>query len=401
MPSFDTPIDRTNSSSEKWGSLARIFGSEDVLPMWVADMDFKVPEAVIKALHDKADHGVFGYSFLSDSYKEAVTGWMLRRHNWKIEPQSIVYAPGVVPALYHLVETFTEPGEEVIIQPPVYPPFARVVNNQDRKLLLNPLRERENGHYDMDFEQLETLMDGTAGRAKMLILCSPHNPVGRVWTREELLKLHELAERYGVLVVSDEIHADLVFEPHVHVPFASLSEQANQHSIVCTAPSKTFNLAALNTSNIIIANPELREKFVHNLSIREVAHAGIFGLTAAEAAYNHGEAWLNDCLAYIRSNMEFVQQHMARYLKADGTPLVKTLLPEATYLMWFDFRELGMTAEELNEFMVKEARLGLNNGAPFGQEGEGFMRMNLACSHSLVKEAMQRLDKAMERYIGK
>ncbi|WP_138494667.1 MalY/PatB family protein [Paenibacillus pinistramenti] len=398
MSMFDTPVNRRNTSAEKWDDLDHIFGSGDVLPMWVADMDFRAPEAVIKALHERAEHGVFGYSFLGDSYREAVAGWMLRRHQWQVDPEAVVHAPGVVPALFHLVGAFTSPGEEVIIQPPVYPPFARVVNNLGRKLLLNPLLRNQEGRYEMDFKQLESLMNGEAGRAKMLILCSPHNPVGRVWTRDELSALHELAERYNVLVVSDEIHADLTFSPNVHVPFAALSEQAKEHSIICTAPSKTFNLAALNTSNIIIHNPELRSKFKDQLSTYEAGQAGIFGLTAAEAAYTHGDEWLDECLDYIRSNMEGVLQHITRYKNKDGSPLVTAHLPEATYLLWLDFRPLGLTADELSAFMIKEARLGLNSGASFGREGEGFMRMNLACPRSIVDEALQRLNVAMERF---
>jgi cysteine-S-conjugate beta-lyase len=277
----------------------------------------------------------------------------------------------------------------------VYPPFARVVNNLGRELLLNPLVQNENGHYEIQFEQLETLMNGEAGQARMLILCSPHNPVGRVWSRDELMTLHKLAERYNVMVVSDEIHADLTFDPAVHIPYASLSEQACKHSITCMAPSKTFNLAGLNTSNIIISNPELREKLVQAFQTHEVAHPGVFGITAAEAAYTHGDAWLDECLAYIRSNMEYVVNALSKYTQPDGKPLFPVELPEATYLLWIDFRALGLSAEELNTFMIEKARLGLNSGAPFGTEGEGFMRMNLACAHSLVEEAMQRLDAAL------
>lgn len=391
MSLFDLPVERKGTSCVKWDGLRGMFKTDDVLPMWVADMDFKVPEAVTAALQERIGHGVFGYTLMSEGYKEAVKGWMQKRHGWAISSDSIVYSPGVVPALHQIVQAFTEPGDQVIIQPPVYPPFSKVVLNQGRELVLNPLRETD-GDYMMDFDHLESLMNE---KVKMLILCNPHNPIGRVWNRGELEQLQAIAEKYDVLIVSDEIHADLVFAPNAHVPYATLSAAAADRSIICTAPSKTFNLAALHTSNIIVSNAALREKLEETLRSNMIGGIGALGMAATEAAYNHGEEWLNECLAYIKGNMEYVQAHLSTYKSADGVPLVTSKLPEATYLMWLDFRRLGLEAKELEKFIIEQARLGLNTGASFGKEGEGYMRINLACTRSTVEEAMARLDAAM------
>ncbi|WP_223068906.1 MalY/PatB family protein [Paenibacillus caui] len=396
MTSFNTLIDRNNTSSSKWDARSAIFGTEDVLPMWVADMDFRAPDAVIQALHKKVEHGIFGYTYMTDSYKQAVADWMQRRFGWTIQPDSIVHSPGVVPALHQIVQAFTEPGDQVIIQPPVYPPFYRVVANQGRELVLNPLR-RDGDSYSIDFDHLESLMND---KVKLLILCSPHNPVGRVWSREELEQLETIAEKHNILIVSDEIHADIVFQPNRHIPYASLSESASSRSIICTAPSKTFNLAGLNTSNVIIPNPNLRSKLATTMRKNEMTGMGILGTAAAEAAYNHGEEWLDQCLAYIRSNLEYVHRHTSGYKDSNGSPLIKSSLPEATYLLWLDFGALGMDSKELNAFIVEKARLGLNDGSAFGKEGASFMRMNLACPRSTAEEAMARLDLAMQQ-LGK
>lgn len=395
MTAFDLPVNRRHTSSEKWDGLATVFGTEDVLPLWVADMDFKAPQAVIEALQRRAAEGVFGYTFMAEGYKEAVVSWMKKRHGWTILPESIVFSPGVVPALYHIVAAFTKPGDQVIIQPPVYPPFSRVVTNQGRELVLNPLKEL-NGTYTMDFDHLKALMND---KVKMLILCNPHNPVGRAWKRGELQQLAAIAEKYGVLIVSDEIHGDLTFKPAKHVPFASVSDFAANYSIICTAPSKTFNLAAMQTANIIIQNPDLRQQLNGMMRRHEAGGISAMGLAATEAAYNHGESWLTECLAYTRQNLEYVHQHTASYLDAEGLPLVASRLPEATYLLWLDFRRLGMNPKDLEQFMVQEARLGMNSGHTFGKAGEGFMRMNLACSRDMAEEAMKRLDAAIGKLL--
>lgn len=388
---FDLAIDRNRTSCEKWDNLQAVFGAGDALPMWVADMDFAAPPAVVKALHDRVEHGVFGYTFPPTSYKEAIAHWMQSRHSWTIQPEWIQFCPGVVPALSLLVEAFTAPGDQVMIQTPVYPPFYQVVKDHGRELVTNTLLQNEDGDYVMDFDHLERSL--SSGLVKMLILCSPHNPVGRVWTRDELSRVADLCIRHHVLVISDEIHSDLVFEQGKHVPYAALSEEAAQSSIICTAPSKTFNIAGLNTANIIIPNEQHRSKFRKALKRFALGSITPLGAAATEAAYREGGEWLDALLVYIRDNMKLVHSYASEHL-----PEVKVYLPEATYLLWLDFRAMGMNSDELNRFLIHEAKLGLNNGAAFGVEGEGFMRMNVACTRATVQEALSRLHKAMDEW---
>ena len=308
---------------------------------------------------------------------------MQRRHNWRIDADWIVFTPGIVPALSIAVQQFTSPGDAVVIQTPVYPPFYDVVRDQGRELITNPLIE-EQGQYTMDLEQLETSLQ--TGKVKMLILCSPHNPVGRVWSREELEDLASLCLKYNVLIVSDEIHADLVYERGTHTPLSLISEVIADHSIICTAPSKTFNIPGLCTSNIIIPNARLQEHFARGVRTLGLSSISTLGAVATEAAYNGGEDWLDQCLAYIRGNMEYVQQFIADHL-----PSVQVHLPEATYLLWVDFRGLGLTHAQLSKKLLHEAGLAFNSGVVFGKECAGFMRINVACPRATVEEAMRRL----------
>jgi len=384
---FNQLTHRNHTASMKWDGIESIFGVKDALPMWVADMDFTAPPSVIHAFQERLTHGVFGYSLKTDSYYQAIIDWMKRRHQWEIEKDWIVYSPGVVPALSLIVQTFTELGDKVIIQTPVYPPFYQVVENHGRELILNPLHLVD-GKYTMDLAQLEAQIDE---QVKMLILCSPHNPVGRVWTKEELVPLAELCSRRNILVVSDEIHADLLFNKGSHTPYAALSEEAKNQSIICTAPSKSFNIAGLHTSNIIIPNPDLRNQFVGTLQKYALDSISPFGLIATEAAYNAGEEWLNECLLYIRGNMEYVRQYIEESL-----PELRVTMPEATYLLWIDFRKLGMSVDELSSFMLNKAKIVCNSGSAFGQNGEGFMRMNVGCQRGVVEDAMKRLDSAIQ-----
>lgn len=386
---FDLAIDRTCTNCQKWDNVPTVFGVPDALPMWVADMDFAAPPAVVEALHKRVEHGVFGYTFPTESYRGAIADWMKNRHSWTIQQEWIQFCPGVVPALSLIVDAFTEPGDQVVIQTPVYPPFYRVVQEHGRELIHNPLRLSEDGDYSMDFEDLENSF--STGNVKMIILCSPHNPVGRVWSKEELERLASLCQQYDVLVVSDEIHADLVFEQGGHTPFAALSEDAEGRSIICTAPSKTFNIAGLNTANMIIPNAQLRSKFRKILNRYSIGSITPMGAAATEAAYREGEPWLDELLVYIRGNMELVRNYAQEHL-----PELKVFMPEATYLLWIDFRQMGLSHEELTRFLVHEAKLGLNSGASFGKDGEGFMRMNLACTRATVQEALSRLHQAIE-----
>ncbi|GGJ25584.1 MalY/PatB family protein [Paenibacillus hunanensis] len=386
---FDHPPQRTGTNSEKWDKLQHLFGTEEALPLWVADMDFAVPQPVQDALKQSAEHGVIGYSFQSDAYYEALQSWMRSKHGWEIQKDWVVFTPGVVASLNFAVHTFTEPGDRVMIQTPVYPPFYSVITGHGREVVENPLQRDEAGRYTMDFEHLERTLDSSI---KMFILCSPHNPIGRVWTREELERLEELCAKHDILVVSDEIHGDLVYGEEPHIPFAMLSERARNRSIICTAPSKTFNIAGLNTSNIIIPNEELRNAFALQVNKFGTGHISQFGVVATQAAYNGGKEWLDQCLAYTRSNMEYVQQYIAEHL-----PEVKVWMPEATYLLWLDFSRLGMEQTDLVHFMLHEAKVALNDGRAFGTTGEGFLRMNVACSRQLLEEAMNRIHNAIAK----
>lgn len=385
---FHTQIDRLQSASEKWDGREKIFGAPDALPLWVADMDFAAPQEVLDALHKRVEHGVFGYTFRTPEYFDAVVNWMRDRHNWEIEREWITFTPGVVPALAFAVEAFTKPGDKIAIQTPVYPPFYNVVRENGRQLIMNPLSASEDGRYEMDFEDLERKL---ADDVKMLILCSPHNPVGRIWSRSDLEKLAELCAKHEVLVVADEIHADLIFEPQSHIPFASVSEAARDNCLVCTAPSKTFNLAGLSVSNIVIPSRKLRVTFERTVSkMHGLGSISTLGATATQAAYDHGGEWLDELLTYVRGNMEYVQAQIEEHL-----PELSVRLPEATYLMWIDFRGLNLNAQELMQFLLHKAGIALNDGTMFGVESAGFMRMNVACSRVVVEQAMEQLKAAV------
>ncbi|MCO7177167.1 MalY/PatB family protein [Sporolactobacillus kofuensis] len=380
---FDAIIDRKGTASIKWDEVDHIFGDQQLLPLWVADMDFQVPEEVTEALSKRIRHGIYGYTANSESYLSAVQQWMMKRHQWQIEKEWICQSPGIVTALNLIVDGFTTIGDKVVIQPPVYPPFPKAVKNQHRELVTNPLLY-QNGVYTMDFTDLEKKFADP--KVKLMILCSPHNPVGRVWKRVELETLADLAAKYDVLIVSDEIHGDLVFKEHQHIPFATLSEVAASRSIICTAPSKTFNLAGLQISNIIIPHPELRRKFKEQTQRFSLGEPNSLGTVAAEAAFKFGEHWLDQCLAYINGNADFVANYLQMHL-----PNLSMVPLEGTYLGWMDCRKLGWDKIELQRFFQKQAKLALNQGYTFGVEGEGFVRINLACSRQLLQKAMQRL----------
>lgn len=388
---FDNSIDRSLTASEKWDRASSLFGASDILPMWVADMDFAAPEPVLRALHSRVEHGVLGYTYPTESYKASLVDWMRTRHRYPIEPEWIQHCPGVVPAMSLIVQGFTEPGDAVVVQSPVYPPFFKVVEGHGRRLALNPLKLGENGDYTMDFEDLEKQLSG--GDIRMFLLCSPHNPVGRVWSREELLRLEELLSRYNVLVVSDEIHADLVYEQGAHIPYASLSADAASRTFLCTAPSKTFNIAGLNTANIIIPNADLRSRFQQEIQRFFLGSITPLGMTAAHAAYRDGSEWLDALLSYVKGNLDYIRGYVSEHL-----PEISVNNPQGTYLLWMDFRRLRLNELELARFLADQAGLGLNAGTAFGPGGEGFMRLNAGCPLSMAEEAMRRLHKAMEAW---
>lgn len=383
---FDKVIDRFHTASVKWDEQEKLFGQKDLLPLWVADMDFQLPAPVLEAMRARVDHGIFGYTERPESYYEAVIGWMQRRHGWQIQKEWICYCPGVVPALSYLVQSFTKPGEKVMIQPPVYPPFSGVVTANGREVVENPLKY-EDGRLTMDFDDMRSKMDPDV---KLFILCNPHNPGGRVWTREELTELGNICMENNVMVISDEIHGDLVLKGHTHIPFASISEEFAQHSIVCTAPSKTFNMAGLQTSNIIIANEEWRNAFQHTLNILSLRLTNTFGVVATESAYRYGDEWLDQLLEYLQGNLAFLTSFIESRI-----PKIKVVQPEATYLVWLDCRELGLDEKSLQRFLLTQAKVAVNQGYTFGQGGEQFIRLNIACPRSILEEGLKRIEQAV------
>ncbi|WP_457558133.1 MalY/PatB family protein [Candidatus Harpocratesius sp.] len=386
--------DRKNTDSIKWNSklLNEWFHVKDVLPLWVADMDFRVPEAVIEAIKDRAEHGIFGYSFADDSYYQAVINWFDQNHNWKIKKNWILITPGVVPAINMLIQTFSRPGDQIIIQEPVYYPFKEGILANGRRPLINELKI-VNGRYEMDFEDLEKKIQKK--RVKMLILCSPHNPVGRVWSREELKTLGDLCLKNNILVISDEIHCDLIFSSHSHIPFASICSEFAENSITCTAASKTFNIAGLQASNIIIPNSSLRNEFKTTLQALGLSGgANIFGMLAIKTAYNKGKEWLKNVLSYIYQNYLFLKEFFSKYLfEAFVFPL------EGTYLVWVDFRSLGITSKELDVLLKHQAKVLLDDGGMFGECGQGFQRFNIACPRLVLEETLNRIVNAVRIHI--
>jgi len=386
---FDEIIDRTNYHSVKWDELKTHFGDipEDVLPMWIADMEFRSPKPVIEAINKAAEHGIYGYTSRPDSYYQAIIDWMEKRHNWKVKKDWLVFSPGVVPALSFIIRAFTQPGDKVVVQPPVYYPFFRVIENNGCRIVNNPLK-LSNRKYFMDYDDLERKVDDP--RVKLLILCSPHNPVGRVWQKEELIILGEICLKQNVIIVSDEIHADILFKGYKHAPFASISPAFAHNSITCTAPSKTFNLAGLQTSTIIIPNKKYYKIYNNVLDSLALNENNVFGLVALEAAYRYGEEWLEQLLSYLNGNLEFLM----KYFK-ERIPKIKVIKPEGTYLIWLDCRQLKLNTKDLNNFMIKKVGVALDDGYWFGTEGKGFMRINIACPRSFLEEGLKRIERAV------
>jgi len=385
---FDRVVDRTGTASFKWDLADGIFGGTGLLPLWVADMDFESPPEVVEALAKRARHGVYGYTAPMPEYYRAVTEWFEGRHAWRLTPEWIVTAPGVVPALNLLIQTFTEPGDGVIVQQPVYYPFMRSIKNNGRKVINNPLRLEEKV-YRVDFDDLEQKAKDPS--ARLMILCSPHNPVGRVWTREELKRIGDICLAHDILVVSDEIHCDLVYEGHRHVPFGSLGRDYLMKSVTCTAPSKTFNLAGLQTANLVMAAPDLRQRYARTIDCLGLKWPNLFGAEALIAAYRHGGAWLDQLMEYLAGNLAFLKDYIAAHM-----PRIGVIEPEATYLVWLDFRDYGLDTESLKRLMRDKARLALDDGYIFGSpEGDGFERINIACPRSILEESLKRMREAV------
>lgn len=387
MSLFDMIQDRLNTRSVKWDMRKAVFNTDEVLPMWVADMDFKAPQQVLDALANRAEHGVFGYTAVDQDVKDSIVNWLHKRHNWTINDEWLSFSPGVVTSLHMAIQALTNPGDKVIIQTPVYTPFFNVVNSHDRQLVKNPLSYKNN-YYTIDFEDLEEKMKQGA---KALILCSPHNPVGRVWSREELERIADLCIKHDVICIADEIHGDLTLSGNKHIPFASISEKIADRTITCMAPSKTFNLAGLQASYIVTANKEMREKIDKCFSNQGLGMLNTMGNVALEAAYLHGEQWLDELLEILERNKNYVVEMLNKH--KTGLKVVQT---EGTYLLWIDCSDLNMNTDELKAFMITEAKVGLNPGASYGVEGNQFMRMNIACPKATLEEGVNRLIKAIQ-----
>ncbi|MCD6104170.1 MAG: pyridoxal phosphate-dependent aminotransferase, partial [Thermosipho sp. (in: Bacteria)] len=367
MTSFDKIIERRGTNSYKWdfGHNTRI---KNLLPLWVADMDFETPKEVIEAIKNRANHGIYGYTFRPDSYYQSIISWFKEIHDIEIKKDWIVPIPGVVPGISFAIQAFTNPGDKIIIQPPVYRPFYEVITELGRRINLNPLIEK-NGYYKMDFENLEKIIDE---RTRMLILCSPHNPVGRVWKKEELERLGEICIRKNIIIVSDEIHADIVYSPSKHNVLISVSEKLLDNTIILTAPNKTFNIAGLQSGNAFIPSKKLKDQFSAVINSQHLSMSNIFGIVATEAAYKYGKTWLNSLLDYLYKNAEFVKSYL------ESKTNVKTQIPEGTFLMWLDFRNYN-SKDDIHKKLLENG-LWLNEGKEFGKEGIGFERMNIATS---------------------
>ena len=385
MFDFDKVPQRLGTNSVKWDAAEKVFGSKDILPMWIADMDFAVAPAITEALHKKVDQSVFGYTFLSDEYYNAVINWMKTRHNFEVEKDEIVFTPGVVPGLDFALQVLTQPGDDVMVETPVYGPFYSVIKKNGCSTVDVPL-VNDNEYYSFDFELLEKSI---TEKTKAFMLCSPHNPSGRVWKREELLKLADICQRHNIFVISDEIHNDLILEGE-HIVFAGLNEWTAQHTITCTAPTKTFNLASVIDSNIIIKNEEIRKQFKEKCSAAHCSSSNCFVEPIVCAAYNEGAQWLDELLVYIKGNRDYLCDFVKKNL-----PELTVHPMEGTYLAWLNCEKLGMRGDELKNYITEKCGLGMNNGSFFGQAWDGYCRMNLACTRATVEEACRRLEKGV------
>ena len=382
---FDEVVCRKHTDALKLEALAPRWGRTDLLPMWVADMDFKTPPFIVEVMKKRMECEVFGYTAKPESWYEAIISWQKRRHKWTITKEMISFVPGVVPALAMAVQAFTQPGEKVMIQQPVYNPFAQVIRNNHRELVNCPL-ELKDGQYHINFKLFEKKIKG----CKLFLFCHPHNPGGRVWTREELKKVATICAQNNVIIVADEIHADLTLLPYEHIPFASVSEEAKQNSVVFASPSKAFNMAGLATSYAVIANPTLRRRFESYVEGNELAAGNVFAFNTVVAAYNKGEEWLQQMLTYVQGNIDEV----VSYIKVN-IPQLKVIIPQASYLVFIDFSALQLNQKDIVALCTNRAHLALNDGSIYGEEGNGYMRINLACPRSVVRQALAQLKDAI------
>ena len=389
---FDELIDRRNTGAVKTDLCKKMFGTDDLIPLWVADMDFRTPDFIIDAINNRCKHPILGYTVPDEEYFNSIIRWIDARHGWKLERNWLGFLPGIVPGLAFAVNALTQTGDQIIIQPPVYPPFIHVPSKNGRELIYNPLKVVE-GRFEMDLKDLEYKI---TDRTRMFILCNPHNPGGRTWDADTLIKVAEICHKHGVLVVSDEIHSDMALPGNVHTPFASVSELAEQNSITYMAPSKTFNMAGLVSSSYIIPNSEIRKKFSDFMDNSELANGNIFAYVAAQAAYEKGTEWLSEMISYIQGNVDYIVEFLEK-----NVPQIKPMIPQASFLIWLDCAGLEMNSHQLQDFMVKEARLGLNKGTTFGPGGEQHLRLNIGCSREVLKQAMEQLKSAINSRLNK
>ena len=385
---FDEIVTRRGTHCVKHDMLKQFFGTDDLLPMWVADMDFKTPDFILDAIRKRCEHEVLGYTFSSDSYVCAVINWLQTHYGITTQWKNLHFIPGIVQGIAFVLQAFTQPGDKVLVTTPVYPPFLNVPHRSGRVFVSSPLKT-VNGRFYIDFEDFEEKAKG----CKVFILANPHNPGGRVWSPEELRRIAEICHRQHVLVIADEIHADMTFTPHQHTSFSTVSDEALHNSITFIAPSKTFNMAGLASSVGYVPDPDIKKQFFGFLDANELSLGNIFAYTAAEAAFRHGEEWRLQLLDYLQGNIDYTEQYLQKFL-----PKVKMMRPEASFLIWMDFRELGLSHKELVDKMLYDAKVGLNSGLDYGPDGEGFMRMNIGTPRAIVKEALDRITAVLSAY---
>lgn len=385
---FDKIIDRTNSGALKFEVLKTRYGADDLLPLWVADMDFETPDFIRHALHQRLDHPILGYTVLPPNYWEIVAHWILSHHGWSVKTNWLTYIPGIVKGIGLVINRFTKPDEKIIIQPPVYHPFRLTPQGNGREVVFNPLRELPDGSYEMDFDNLSQVADE---KCKILILSNPHNPGGIVWSKQTLEKLADFCFERHILVISDEIHCDMVFPPAKHVPFPTVSQKAADCSITFQAPSKTFNIAGIVSSYAIIPNDSIRRNFYTWLQANELNDPPIFSPIATVAAFTQGEEWRKQMLKYVEANIDFVQDFCKEHI-----PAIKPLRPQASFLVWLNCKDLHLNHEQLNDLFINKAHLALNDGEMFGPGGQGFMRLNVATPRSILEKALKRLEHAIK-----
>lgn len=386
LTNFDEKVNRLGTASVKWEMTEKLFGAKDLLPMWVADMDFRPPQAVLDSLKNRVEHGIFGYTFIPDSTNNAIQQWLQKRHNWEIDTETILYSNSVVESISIAIQTFTKPGDKVLLQSPVYTPFFEMIEKNDR-IVANSQLKLINNRYEIDFEDFEQqLKEG----CKLFLLCNPHNPGGRMWSKEELLKIGNLCLQHDCLIVADEIHSDLVYREQKHYPIASLSDEIAKITLTCVSPSKTFNLAGLHASAAVIESEDLREQFLNTQRRHGFFSLNTFGIVAMEAAYRDGEAWLEELIDYLEENKQFAMHYLA-----DNLPQVTCMDPDGTYLLWIDCRKLNLSDEEIKKRLIEKGKLALEPGPKYRQGGEGFVRMNIACPREMLSDALNRFKMAL------